>query len=38
MTEYLYEEQLKNERFEKLINTKEYLTKEKLEVKCLLKC
>jgi hypothetical protein len=28
MNEYLYEEQLKNERFEMLVNTKEVLTKE----------
>lgn len=31
MTEYLYEEQLKNEKFERLINTKEYLTKEEVD-------
>ena len=31
MTEYLYEEQLKNEKFERLINTKEYLTKNEVD-------
>jgi len=31
MTEYLYEEQLKNERFEELVNTKMILTKEEVD-------
>ena len=31
MTEYLYEEQLKNERFEGLVNNKEILTKEEVD-------
>ena len=31
MNEYLYEEQLKNERFEMLINTKIELTKEEAD-------
>ena len=31
MTEYLYEEQLKNERFEMLVNTKMILTKEEVD-------
>lgn len=31
MNEYLYEEQLKNNRFEKLINTKEILTNEEAD-------
>tara|TARA_R110000751_G_scaffold1379_8_gene5199 strand:+ start:650 stop:871 length:222 start_codon:yes stop_codon:yes gene_type:complete len=31
MNEYLYEEQLKNERFEMLVNTKEILTKEEVD-------
>ena len=31
MTEYLYEEQLKNERFEMLVNTKMTLTKEEVD-------
>ena len=31
MNEYLYEEQLKNERFEMLINTKVELTKEEAD-------
>ena len=32
MNEYLYEEQLKNERFEMLINTRIELTKEEADV------
>ena len=32
MNEYLYEEQLKYERFEMLVNTKEVLTKEDLKL------
>jgi hypothetical protein len=31
MTEYLYEEQQKNERFEELVNTKMVLTKEEVD-------
>ena len=31
MNEYLYEEQLKNERFEELVNTKMILTKEEVD-------
>tara|TARA_R110000744_G_scaffold7851_1_gene26844 strand:+ start:141 stop:362 length:222 start_codon:yes stop_codon:yes gene_type:complete len=31
MNEYLYEEQLKNERFEMLVNTKEILTKDEID-------
>ncbi len=31
MTEYLYEEQQKNERFEGLVNNKEVLTKEEVD-------
>jgi hypothetical protein len=31
MNEYLYEEQLKNERFEMLINTKDVLTQEEAD-------
>tara|TARA_R110000796_G_scaffold4997_9_gene18952 strand:+ start:1631 stop:1852 length:222 start_codon:yes stop_codon:yes gene_type:complete len=31
MTEYLYEEQLKCEKFEELVNTKEILTKEEVD-------
>jgi|MDSV01.2.fsa_nt_gb hypothetical protein len=31
MNEYLYEEQLKNEKFEMLVNTKEILSKEECD-------
>ena len=31
MNEFLYEEQLKNERFEMLVNTKEILSKEECD-------